>query len=128
MGDYVEFRIGKQKALDKVTIEQWGYANIRIMNKLFQDGTLSNSVDYFNYSATIFRLASKYVWLSVLLYDRKFRELQVTEGFQWGTHHQDLMDLNLILKADSPTNKTIQEAKSYASGSFQHKIGGVADS
>jgi hypothetical protein len=36
IGGQVEFRVGKQKTLNKVTIEEWGYANIKILQELIK--------------------------------------------------------------------------------------------
>ena len=70
----------------KVTIEEYGYANIRIIQQLIKKNKLSPASigAYLNYTADIFRLASKYVWYNVLLYDREYREQQAEENFEWG--------------------------------------------
>jgi hypothetical protein len=65
----IEFRVGKKKTLDKITIEEWGFANMRIMQELLKQNILANVNAYINYTADIFRLASD-VWYSVLLYDK----------------------------------------------------------
>lgn len=44
---------------------------------------------YLNYTVDIFRLALKYVWYSVLLYDKEYRYKQEAEKFEWGTYCQD---------------------------------------
>lgn len=110
LGNNVEFRIGKNKTLDKVTIEQWGYANTKIMESLLKSKELSDPKPYLKYTADIFRLASKHVWFTVLLYDKEYRESQAAEGFTWGTYRQDLRDFNLILKQNNPTTKALGEA------------------
>jgi hypothetical protein len=56
----IEFRVGKKKTLDKITIEEWGFANMRIMQELLKQNILANVNAYINYTADIFRLASKY--------------------------------------------------------------------
>lgn len=106
----VDFRIGKAKTLDKVTMEQWGYANTKIMATLIGEGTLKDTSPYLKYTADIFRLASKHVWFSILLYDQEYREHQAIEGIQWGTYRQDIRDFNLVLKPNNPTTKAFQDA------------------
>jgi hypothetical protein len=55
----------------------------------------------------IFRLASKYVWYSVLLYDKEYRDMQADEKFEWGTYRQDLRDFQLVSKRDNPTARSL---------------------
>jgi hypothetical protein len=61
-----------------------GFANMRIMQELLKQIILANVNAYINYTADIFRLASKYVWYSVLLYDKEYRDMQADEKFEWG--------------------------------------------
>jgi hypothetical protein len=58
----------------------------------------------------IFRLASKCVWYSVLLYDKEYRDMQADEKFECGTYRQDLRDFQLVSKRDNPTARAINEA------------------
>ncbi|CAC5381099.1 unnamed protein product [Mytilus coruscus] len=88
----MEFRVGKKKTLDKISMEEWGFANIRILQELLKRNTAINVNTYLNYTADIFRLASKYVWYSVRLYDKEYRDKQAEEKFTWGTYRQDLRD------------------------------------
>ncbi|VDI16285.1 Hypothetical predicted protein [Mytilus galloprovincialis] len=83
LGGEVEFCVGKKKTLDKVTIEEWGYANIRIMQELLKQKRLSNIQSYLNYTADIYRLAARNVWYSVLLYNKEYRQKQAYELFEW---------------------------------------------
>ena len=78
------FELGK-RTLDKITIEEWGFADMHIMQELLKQKTLVNVNAYLNYTADIFRLASKYVWYSVLLYDKEYRDMQADKKFEWGT-------------------------------------------
>lgn len=80
----MEFRVGKKKTLDKITIEEWGFANICILQELLKQKTVASVNPYLNYTSDIFRLASKYVWYSVLLYDKEYRDKQAEEKFEWG--------------------------------------------
>jgi hypothetical protein len=38
----MEFRVGEKKNLDKITIEEWGFANMRIMQELLKQKILAN--------------------------------------------------------------------------------------
>lgn len=115
LGGEVEFRVGKKKTLDKVTIEEWGYANIRIMQELLKQKRLSNIQGYLNYTADIYRLAARNVWYSVLLYDKEYRQKQADELFEWGIYRQDLRDFQLVSKRDNPTFRAFSEASVGAS-------------
>lgn len=106
----VEFRVGKKKTLDKVTIEEWGYANVKIMQELVKQKRLKNINGYLNYTADIYRLASRHVWHSVLLYDMEYRQKQAEENFDWGTYRQDLRDFQLVTKRDNPTTRAFSDA------------------
>lgn len=77
------------------------------MQELIKKNTLSNVDSYLKYTSDIFRLASKHVWYSVLLYDREYREKQAEEHFEWGVYRQDLREFNLVLKRDNPTSRAI---------------------
>jgi hypothetical protein len=52
---------------------------MRIMQELLKQNILANVNAYINYTADIFRLASKYVWYSVLLYDKEYRDMQADD-------------------------------------------------
>ena len=58
---------------------------MRIMQELLKQKTLVNVNAYLNYTADIFRLASKYIWFLVLLYDEEYRDRQADKKFEWGT-------------------------------------------
>jgi hypothetical protein len=75
------------------------------MQELLKQNILANVNAYINYTADIFRLASKYVWYSVLLYDKEYSDLQADEKFEWGTYRQDL-----VSKRDNLTARAINEA------------------
>ena len=114
LGGDVEFRIGKKKTLDKVTIEEWGYANIKIMQELVKQKRLTDINGYLNYTADVYRLAARNVWYSVLLYDKEYRQKQADELFEWGTYRQDLREFQLVSKRDNPTSRAFAEASKVA--------------
>lgn len=106
----MEFRFRKQKTLDKVTVEEWGNANIKILQELIKQKRLNNINSYLNYTADIYRLAARNVWYSVLLYDKEYRQKQSDESFEWGSYRQDLCDFQLVIKRDNPTMHAFSEA------------------
>ena len=110
IGGEVEFRVGKQKTLDKVTIEEWGYANIKILQELIKQKRLNNINSYLNYTADIYRLAARNVWYSLLLHDKEYRQKQSDESFEWGSYRQDLRDFQLVIKRDNHTMHAFAEA------------------
>ena len=67
----------KQLQLADVSVEQWGYANLNIMNELTNNCEIADQAGYIKYTMNIVRLALNNVWSSVLLYDKEYRELQV---------------------------------------------------
>ena len=107
----LELRVAKKKTLYKISLEEWGYANICILLELIRRKDLDPTgiTSYLKYTSEIFRLASKYVWYSVVLYDKEYREQQAIEKFPWGTHRQDLREFQLILKRDHPTIRAFQD-------------------
>jgi hypothetical protein len=110
IGGQVEFRVGKQKTLNKVTIEEWGYANIKILQELIKQKRLNSINSYLNYTADIYRLAARNVWYSVLLYDKEYRQKQSDVSFEWGSYRQDLRDFQLVITRDNPTMHAFSEA------------------
>ncbi|ESO87403.1 hypothetical protein LOTGIDRAFT_166550 [Lottia gigantea] len=106
-GDGLEFRIGQKRSLENVSVEELGYANTRILQELMKLDPEFNPNPYLKYTAYIFRLAGKYVWYSVLLYDKEYRERQTVEKFEWGACLQDLREFQL--KKDHPTALALQE-------------------
>ncbi|CAG2246868.1 unnamed protein product [Mytilus edulis] len=101
----------KKLTLGQVSIEQYGYASIEIMNDMLRSGDLLHGElpDYLCYIQSIFRLAANNVWASVLLYDMEYRDRQALEKFKWGTYISNLREFHLVQKPDSATAKAIQE-------------------
>lgn len=90
LGDNLEFvyKTGPRKPkLEDLTLTQWSGANLAILYRLVQEGTLpmDNIFDYLSYTANIYNLVSSHERCSVFLYDREYRRLQATHKFRWGT-------------------------------------------
>ena len=81
----------KKPKLESVSPHQWYAVNCRIMYKLIINGDLIWKAisDYLGYTVKIAQLAERYVWTTVLHYDRQYRQLQSVFGFAWGSdcHH-----------------------------------------
>ena len=95
-----------------MTIEDWGYANIKILQELIKQKRLNtgNINSYLNYTADIYRLAARNVWYSALLYDKEYCQKQSDESFEWGSYRQDLRDFQLVIKRDNPAMHAFLEA------------------
>ena len=70
----VEPNVAREKALEKVSWQQWSEANLQIMSLLMSQGV--NPRQYMTYTVIITQLAQKYEWFSVLKYDREYRKKQ----------------------------------------------------
>lgn len=81
-----------------IYMEEWGAANMRLLNHLLSTQQLKrNEVEYYlAYTTKIFEFAEKYEWNSVLSYDYTYRELQAEHKFKWGTFSPQ-MELQLLI-------------------------------
>lgn len=88
----------KKPKLENVTLAQWCVANNAILYKLVCESKLhpNNILDYISYSTKICELVQRFTLLSVLLYDRNYRQLQAQNGFRWGTDVPHLQNVHLI--------------------------------
>ena len=70
-----------------IYMEEWGAANMRLLNQLLASKKLRREdiEFYLAYTTKIFQFAEKYEWNSVLNYDHAYRKLQAEHQFQWGT-------------------------------------------
>ena len=96
----------KKPRLESLTPHQFYAANSRIMYKLIETGALTDRgvVDYLGYTVKIAQLADRYVWSSVLHYDRQYRELQAELNFDWGSDCTHLHQVVLREKAQALTS------------------------
>ena len=88
-----------------IYIEEWGAANMRLLNHLLSSGQLPrNDIEfYLAYTTKIFEFAEKYEWNSVLSYDYHYRELQAEHQFMWGTFSPHMEIQILVPKRGKPT-------------------------
>ena len=94
----------------KISIEQWGYGNARILQEMIEQKEVDSQgiIDYLEYTKNVNRLFSRYVKGSVLLYDHEYRESQHKEKFKWGTPMSNLLDFQLIPKQNSLSAQVLQ--------------------
>ena len=96
-----------------IFIEEWGAANMRLLNHLLTTQKLCrNDIEfYFAYTTKIFEFAEKYEWNSVLNYDYAYLELQVEHQFQRGTFSPN-MELQLLIpkRSRQGVNTTAQSS------------------
>ena len=93
-----------------IYMEEWGAANMRLLNHLLSSKKLRREdiEFYLAYTTKIYELAEKYEWNSVLNYDYAYRELQAEHQFQWGTFSPS-MELQLLAPKRNQTPKSTQQ-------------------
>ena len=92
-------------------MEEWGAANMRLLNHLLASKKLRREdiEFYLAYTTKIFQFAEKYEWNSVLNYDHAYRELQAEHQFQWGTFSPSMEIQLLVPKRSQQTQKPPQQ-------------------
>ena len=93
-----------------IFIEEWGAANMRLLNHLLCTGQLQReAVEYYlAYTTKIFEFAENYDWNSILNFDYNYRELQAEHGFRWGTFSPHMEMQTLIPKRSRAQNQASQ--------------------
>ena len=95
----LSFKMGPKKPkLETVTMMDWTAANAKIMAKLLLEGKLAtkNTAQYLSYTVKIAGLCRRYMWQSVMLYDREYRRSQAIYNFPWGSDIQHLVTTHLV--------------------------------
>jgi hypothetical protein len=113
-GDEFEIvcRAGSRKPrLEQLTISQWSLANLAILYRLVEEGSLSSSeiLDYLSHTSQIYSLIASHELVSVYQYDREYRRLQSIHKFRWGTNIGHLAPG--FLRVRSVVNGPINSAK-----------------
>ena len=69
-----------------LTMAEYGYASMRMGIQMLEEGKLDieGFVRYNNYLGTIWHLAERHYWPSVLEYDSVYRQAQAARNFRWG--------------------------------------------
>ena len=95
----------RRPALHKISLAQWNCANCRILDTLILEGSanLNTIPDYLAYSQKINRMAERFEWETVLLFDREYRQLQASVGMRWGVDVRHLSDIHLREKVQAPS-------------------------
>lgn len=95
----------KKPKLENITLAQWNVANLAILYKLVSEGKLdgSNILDYLSYTTKICQLVQRYSLVSVLLYDREYRQMQSKHNFRWGTDVPHFQTVHLVARPPRPT-------------------------
>ena len=86
--------------LESVTPMQWSAANMKIMVTLLCEGELSNN-SIMAHTIKILDLAQKYTWVSVLHYDRAYREMQQVYKYRRASDSPHLSALHLTPRGPS---------------------------
>lgn len=81
-----------------ITLDEWGAANMRLLNALLEIGELKHTeVEfYLAYTTCIFEFYQKYEWASILDLDYTYREQQAKFGFQWGFFNPIMQQQTLV--------------------------------
>lgn len=95
----------KKPKLESITLAQWSVANLAILYKLVEDGKLhsGNILDYLSYTTKICQLVQRYSLVSVLLYDKEYRQLQSRHDFRWGTDVPHFQTVHLVARVPKPS-------------------------
>lgn len=100
--------------LHDVSFPQWSAANMAILDRLIDEGLLSQQGmrQYMNYTYRFSQLAIHFEWQSLLAYDREYRKNQSVHGYAWGFHDNHLFNVHLKRKY-VPTVPTINQQRPY---------------
>ena len=105
----VVLKSGPQKPkIENVILAQWSVANLAILYKLVSESKLhaGNILDYLSYTTKVCQLLQRYPHISVLLYDKEYRQLQARHEFKWGTDVPHLHTMHLQTRASRLTQPT----------------------
>lgn len=85
---------------DGISMDVWGAANMRLLHFMINTGRIDTTkiAFYLAYTAHIFDLAERYLWSSIMQFDKQYRELQAEYSFPWGTFAAQLEMKTLVLK------------------------------
>ena len=110
----------KKLKLESLSITQWSSANLAILYKLVQEGSLEADCifDYLSYTSYMYNLFTSHEAVSVLYYDREYRRLQHIHNFRWGTAVNHLAPSFLRLQ---PTFKPNSNPTPWGRASSQNK-------
>jgi len=109
----------KKPKLESLSMAQWSAANLAILYKLVQEGSLevANIFDYLSHTSLVYKLLDTHEMTSVFFYDREYRRLQHTHQFRWGTAANHLAPSFLRLKSYSHGyQSSLSGGKPFASG------------
>ena len=109
----------KTVKLEEVTPMQYMGASLRILMELLNSGELNNdkTLEYLGYLAKVSQLAEGHTWLSVLFYDRAYRQMQAQCGYSWGWDTPHLNTVHLkprvpIVSRKPALGKPVQKSTS----------------
>ena len=119
-GGKIIFRTGPKKVkLENVTPMQWSAANMRILIELIRKGTMKDGdiFDYIAYTVKTSELAGTYLWQSILLFDRAYRQVQAQHGFRWGSDSLHLDAIHLKVRNQPQINPKGRQSVTTSKGS-----------
>ena len=119
LGGGVTLKLQSKLKLEKVSPALWIPANARIMRVLMKrpDFELDN---YLNYTEMIGKLATRYTWQSVLMFDTEYRQCQAARKSTWG---DQAPHLSTVILRDRPLQTTPLRRQASGSGQRQRPTG-----
>ncbi|XP_069109109.1 LOW QUALITY PROTEIN: uncharacterized protein [Argopecten irradians] len=91
--------------IQNISVEQWGYGCIAILLHMLDSKEIDNAgmLDYLKYTQNTLRYFHRYQRVSVLAYDKEYREAQKKEGFKWSSSRRDIQDFQLFVFFEGPS-------------------------
>lgn len=100
-----------------IFVEEWGAANMRLLNHLLSTDQLKREdiEFYLAYTTKIFDFSKNYEWSSILNFDYNYRELQAEHGFRWGTlsPHMEMQTLVPKRSTNRPSQSSSQSQQQH---------------
>ena len=95
LGGGVTLKVNAKPKLEKVTFGMWIAANAKILQKLMDGDKQFDVRSYLKYTAMIGELATRFTWVSVMLFDDEYRQRQAENKSAWGTEAPHLSTVTL---------------------------------
>lgn len=85
LGDGVTLKLSGNPKLDKISLAMWISANCQILRQLTKDTPDFHVEANLQYTEMTRKLATRFTWQSVLLFDEDYWQKQEKSLFYWGT-------------------------------------------
>jgi hypothetical protein len=102
LGGGVTLKVNAKPKLEKVSLGMWITANAKILQKLMDSDKHFDVRAYLQYTEMVGELATRYSWVSVLLFDDEYRKRQATFKSKWGADAPHLSTVTLRERPQPP--------------------------